>query len=81
MKVHELIEALKALPDQNAEVISAIDDEGNGYRGVTGVDTGTVEPGQNLWMIDSYHSDEHTDEECCLEPGERDDFDKVICIW
>jgi len=81
MKVRELIEELKKLP-QDAEVIMSQDGEGNGHSPCYGIGQGTV-PTEEVgnYHIESFYSDEHTDDECCLEPGERENFAKVVCLW
>jgi hypothetical protein len=81
MKVSELIEILKEY-NQDAEVILSKDPEGNGYSSLYSIDEGSVHP-DNLETdrIDSYYSDAHSDDDCCLDPGERDGFAKVICLW
>ncbi len=81
MKVSELIEALKG-HDQDAEVIMSRDPEGNGYAKLADIDEGTARPEElSAYFIDSYYSNGHSDDDCCLEPGERDEFPKVICLW
>jgi len=79
MKVKELQKILSRL-DPETEIIMSQDSEGNGYCKVSNVDAGTV---KNLreYHIDSYYSNSHTDDECCLEAGERETFTKVICLW
>lgn len=81
MKVSELIEELKQLP-QDAEVIMSQDAEGNGYSPWYGIGQGTV-PKEEVgnYHIESFYNDEHTDDECCLEPDERKNFTKVVCLW
>lgn len=81
MKVRELIEALKNL-DPETQVVMAQDPEGNGYYKLSDLDEGTVSPDElSQYFIDTYYSNQHTDEQCCLEPGEREGFPKVICLW
>jgi hypothetical protein len=80
MKVSELIEALKQLP-QDAEVIMSQDAEGNGYSPLYCLDEGTIRPEEvGQYNIESFYSNQHTDEDCCLDPGERDQFAKVVCL-
>jgi hypothetical protein len=82
MKVSELIEALQTLPNQDAEVIIARDPEGNGFHKFEDISEGTVRPEElEVYFIESFYSDQHTDDDCCLDPGERDNFPKVICLW
>lgn len=81
MKVNELIEILKQLP-QDAEVIMSSDAEGNNYSPLDGFSEGTIHPEDvGNYHIDAFYNDQHTDDECELEPGERDDFAKVICFF
>jgi len=81
MKVSELIEALKGY-NQDAEVILSRDEEGNGYKTLYSIDEGSVDPGDLAAdRIETYCPDAHSDEDCCLDPGERDTFTRVICLW
>lgn len=81
MNVKRLIEELQKLP-QDAEVIMSTDSEGNGYSPLAELDIGSMDPYYaDRYYIEDYYSDGHSDEQCCLEPGERDSFLKVICLW
>jgi len=81
MNVKELIELLQEC-DAEAEVIISTDEEGNGYHKFSDIDKGTIDPCElERHHIDSYCSDQHSDADCCLEPGERETFTKVICLW
>lgn len=81
MNVADLIAELQKLP-QDAKVILSRDPEGNGYHWLEGVETGTVEPSDiDNWHVEQYYSDAHSDDDCCLEPGERADYPKIICLW
>lgn len=81
MKVKELRKILSAL-DPNTEIIMSQDPEGNGYYKLADVSNGTVAPSElSGYRIDGYYSDSHTDDQCCLEEGERKTFTKVICLW
>lgn len=79
MKVKELIEHLQKM-DPEAEVYTAIDDEGNGFRQLFYAPSpGRVNP-QEEHRPESFYDDDWSDEDCCLEPGERETFIKAICI-
>lgn len=81
MKVKALIEALQKL-DPEAEVFVAVDDEGNGYRQLQYEPaTGRVDPNQVYYgRTESFYFDEWSDDDCDIEPGERDDMTKSVCI-
>jgi len=79
MKIRELIEALQKF-DPELEVYASKDDEGNGYRKLTCEPaTGRVDPRETHY-IESFYFDEWSDEDCCLDPGERDDMIRAICL-
>lgn len=79
MKVSELIEQLKALPHQDAEVIMSRDPEGNGYSTFQEMSEGTVRDLES-WEME-YFCDSHSDLDAGLDPGEREGLAKVICLW
>lgn len=81
MKISELIAKLSQFP-QDAEIIISSDSEGNSYSPLVDFDEGTIRPTDvGQYNIDSYYSNQHTDAQCCLKPGERQKFAKVICFW
>lgn len=83
MKISELIEQLQEIKNQDAEVIIARDQEGNGFSKFDGFSQGIVRPEElDSHRIESYYDNEaEEDEEYGLEPGQRDTFVKVICLW
>lgn len=81
MKVEALIAMLSKLP-QDAEVIMSKDAEGNKFCPLADISLGRVRPqdiGQHY--IDDFYCDSHSDDDCGLDPGERETLTKVICIW
>ena len=81
MNIGELIVLLGKYP-KDLPVLLARDEEGNGYHKLHEINLGTIEPSElKENFIDSYYPDEHSDADCCLEPGERDAFVKVITLW
>jgi len=81
MKVSELIVLLQTLP-QDSIVILSQDAEGNGYSVLSDHDTGKI-PARDArsYRLDTYYSDSHSDAECCLETGERDNMVPVVVLW
>ena len=81
MKIKELVAILSKLP-QDTEIILSKDAEGNHFSPLSGFGEGTIRPEDvNNYNIEEYYSDHHSDEDCCLEPGERNGFVKAICLW
>jgi hypothetical protein len=81
MNIKELIEMLNEYPE-DTQIILASDPEGNGYGKLSAHDVGKIAKEELAkYHIDDYCSDGHSDEDCDLEPGERDTMEKVIVLW
>jgi hypothetical protein len=77
MIVKDLIKLLNKL-DGNLPVLLSKDPEGNGYSTLYSCDTGGVDTLE--YYMDDYYSDQHTDEEAGLWPGEREHLIKIVVL-
>lgn len=83
MKVKDLIAELQKL-NPEAEIILSSDSEGNSFHKLdtNGIGTGKIRPRElAMYNIEEWYDDQHTDEESCLRPGERDLMLPIVCLW
>lgn len=72
---------LKTLP-QDSEVIMSKDGEGNGFSPFSCYDLGKIPQEEvGAYVIDTFYGDGYSDQECDLEPGERDTMCPVVVLW
>lgn len=80
MNKSQLIEEINKLPD-NIEFLSSKDDEGNGYRWVSGISVDYIRKEESeSWEIESLLSEDDVQEDYSPEEIERD-LTKVAVIW
>jgi hypothetical protein len=80
MNKSQLIDEINKLPD-NIEFLSAKDDEGNGYRWVSGISVDYIrKEDSEEWEIESLLSEDDVQEDYSPEEIERD-LTKVAVIW
>lgn len=80
MNKQQLIEEINKLPD-DIEFLSAKDDEGNGYRWVSGISIDYIrKEDSEAWEIDSLLSEYDVQDEYSPEEVERD-LTKVAVLW
>lgn len=76
----QLIDEINKLPD-DIEFLSAKDDEGNGYRWVSGISVDYIrKEDSEAWEIESLLSEEDVQDEYSPEEVERD-LTKVAVLW
>jgi hypothetical protein len=80
MNKSQLIEEINKLPE-DIEFLSAKDDEGNGYRWVSGISVDYIrKEDSEAWEIESLLSEDDVQEDYSPEEIERD-LTKVAVIW
>lgn len=80
MNKSQLIEEINKLPD-DIEFLSAKDDEGNGYRWVSGISVDYIrKEDADAWEIDSLLSEDDVQDDY-TEQEISDDLKKVAVIW
>jgi len=80
MNKSQLIEEINKLPD-NIEFLSSKDDEGNGYRWISGISVDYIRKEESeSWEIESLLSEDDVQEDYSPEEIERD-LTKVAVIW
>lgn len=80
MNKPQLIEEINKLPD-DIEFLSATDDEGNGYRWISGISVDYIHKSENNgWETDSVLSEEDVQEDY-TEQEIADNLVKVAVIW
>jgi hypothetical protein len=80
MNKSQLIEEINKLPD-NIEFLSAKDDEGNGYRWVSGISVDYIHKSEkDAWEIESLLSEDDVKDDY-TEQEIADDLIPVAVIW